>query len=167
MTGERGGNTASLEDGVRLIETHKGFISRVIRDDILDWLSTNGTWHRDDLRVHVPAESKNAIGAAVISLVRQGRIVETGERRKSSDPASHGRKSNVYRVSSKLRAAPRLESPIGEKQHDRGAVNTSRLSAPAGGTGQKHNVHRATGESSGGNQPRLFELPARYEDWVA
>ena len=38
------------------------------------------------------------LGAVVGGLVRSGCIEETGERRRSGDPASHGRKSNVFRL---------------------------------------------------------------------
>jgi len=96
--GERGGFTATAEQGFALVEQHKPVLSNAIRFDILDWLENHSSWHRNDLRVDVPPESKNAVGAVVNGLIRSGRIVETGERRKSSDPASHARKSNVYRL---------------------------------------------------------------------
>ena len=98
MVGERGGVTATAEEGFALVEQHKPVLSNAIRYDILDWLESHSTWHRNDLRVDVPPESKNAVGAVVNGLIRSGKIVETGERRKSSDPASHGRKSNCYRL---------------------------------------------------------------------
>lgn len=69
-----------------------------VRLDILGWLSEHSEWHRDDLRIPLAAADKNVLGAVVNGLIRSGRIVETGGRRKSSDPASHGRKSNVYRL---------------------------------------------------------------------
>lgn len=97
MIGERGGSTATLEAGVALIEEHRASLAQSIRDDILSWLTQYGEWHRNNLRVEVPADSKNAVGAVVIGLINSGVIEETGERRKSDDPASHGRKSNCYR----------------------------------------------------------------------
>lgn len=98
MIGERGGSTATLEAGAALINEHKASLAQSIREDILSWLDIYPTWHRDNLRVKVPADSKNAVGAVVNGLIRGGAIEETGERRPSSDPASHRRKSSVYQL---------------------------------------------------------------------
>lgn len=95
--GERGGRTATLEAGIDLIEIHKGELAAAVRADILRHLESHVEWHRDDLTVHLPADSKNVLGAVVNGLVRSGRIVETGERRRSAEPAAHGRRSSVYR----------------------------------------------------------------------
>lgn len=97
--GERGGTAATLEEGVRLIAMFKGDLATAVRVDILDHLESASTWHRDDLRVILPPQSKNVLGAVVNGLVRSGRIVETGERRPSAEPAAHGRRSAVYRLS--------------------------------------------------------------------
>lgn len=98
MVGERGGTTATLEAGIALVEEHKASLAQSIREDILAWLSQYPSWHRDNLRIEIPADSKNALGAVVNGLIRSGVIEETGERRASSDPASHRRKSSVYRL---------------------------------------------------------------------
>lgn len=111
--GERGGTTPDLDSGVALIETHKPVLSNAIRFDILDWLESHSTWHRNDLRVEVPADSKNAVGAVVSGLISSGTIVETGERRKSSDPASHGRKSNVFKLQQSAKSGG-LGEPAGD-----------------------------------------------------
>jgi hypothetical protein len=97
MIGERGGTTATLEEGEALIHEHKASLALAIRNDILIHLDQYESWHRDNLTIEIPAESKNALGAVVSGLISSGLIEETGERRKSSDPAAHGRKSNVYR----------------------------------------------------------------------
>jgi hypothetical protein len=102
--GERGGSTATLGDAQDLIDAQKAHWREAIRHDILETLELAGEWHADDLvALGVPADCKNVIGAAVGALVNQGLIEETGERRKSTAPESHGRKSNVYRLTTKGR----------------------------------------------------------------
>lgn len=96
--GERGGTTGTADEGFDVIETFKHTIADQVRQDILGWLGSHSTWHRDDLRIPLAASDKNVLGAVVNGLIRSGKIVETGERRKSSDPAAHGRKSNCYRL---------------------------------------------------------------------
>jgi hypothetical protein len=145
--GERGGSTASLEQGQALIEEHKASLSLAVRNDILIHLEQNGEWHRDNLTIEVPASSKNVVGAVVSGLISSGLIQETGERRRSSDPASHGRKSNVYR----------LRSRSGGSDHSQAsapAISGSEPDRAVGSTGTKG--------SSEGEEPsetaRLFEL---------
>lgn len=99
MLGERGGGFETFEAAAALLQTFKGDWSAAVRADILQHLESHPEWHRDDLRVQLPADSKNVLGAVVNGLVRSGRIVETGERRASSEPAAHGRRSSVYRLS--------------------------------------------------------------------
>lgn len=96
--GERGGTTGTADEGFDVIETFKHTIADQVRLDILGWLGSHSTWHRDDLRVSLSPADKNVLGAVVGGLVRSGCIEETGERRRSGDPASHGRKSNVFRL---------------------------------------------------------------------
>jgi hypothetical protein len=104
LIGERGGSTATFEEGQDLIEAQKIHWREAIRTDILETLDVAGEWHADDLiTLGVPADCKNVIGAAVGALVNRGLIEETGERRKSTAPESHGRKSNVYRLTAKGR----------------------------------------------------------------
>ena len=154
--GERGGVTASAEEGFALVETHKPVLSNAIRFDILDWLESHSTWHRNDLRVEVPADSKNAVGAVVSGLISSGAIVETGERRKSADPASHSRKSNVYR----------LAGARGSQ------VGTRSCTSAVSSSGSDRTVGEAAtrgGQSSAGvspscapvDPPRLFEVSDR------
>lgn len=100
--GERGGTTATLEAGVGLIETHKPDWAAAVRADILRHLQHHPTWHRDNLDVPLPADSKNVLGAVVAGLIRAGRIEETGERRASAEPAAHGRRSAVYRLATQV-----------------------------------------------------------------
>ncbi len=152
--GERGGSTSTLEQGQALIQEHKASLAMAIRNDILIHLEQYGEWHRDNLSIEVPAESKNAVGAVVSGLIKSGKIEETGERRRSSDPASHGRKSNVYR----LRAGDSRSGPAW-------------VSAPAtSGSEPERAVGRTgTGGSSEGGEPsepaRLFEIESSsYRD---
>jgi hypothetical protein len=173
MVGERGGSTVTAEQGFALVEQHKPVLSNAIRFDILDWLESHSTWHRNDLRVDVPPESKNAVGAVVNGLIRSGRIVETGERRKSSDPASHARKSNVYR----------LMVGAGSSEVEEASVAVSSGPGPAAGdiadspevsevsavtrVPSKNEVQNLGNQGKGGSgvsapEPaRLFEMPDR------
>lgn len=99
MLGERGGTTASVEEARELQEEMKPFWSKAIRAAILNALEACGEFHADDLlTLGIPADCKNIVGAQINALVKSGRIEETGERRKSTAPESHGRKSNVYRL---------------------------------------------------------------------
>ena len=168
MVGERGGSTRDLDSGVALIEQHKPVLSNAIRYDILDWLESHSVWHRNDLRVDVPPESKNAVGAVVNGLIRSGRIVETGERRKSSDPASHGRKSNCYRLAgggSSQVGSVSVASISGSP--DAGALGAPEVSEVSAVTRvpSKNEVKRLGKQGKGGSgvsapEPaRLFELP--------
>lgn len=139
MVGERGGKTATLEAGIALVEEHKASLAQSIRADILAWLDQYPSWHRDNLRVNIPADSKNALGAVVGGLVRAGIIEETGERRPSSDPASHSRKSSVYR----------LRLGRGERR-----------SAEGGGPGNSLRVHKC---SPDGEPPKVHRTMDRSE----
>ncbi len=165
MIGERGGSTATLDEGIARIEQHKPILSNAIRFDILDWLETHPEWHRNHLRVAVPADSKNAVGAVVNALIRSGKIEETGERRKSSDPASHGRKSNVYRLL--------FRTGTGSSRVDH--LGTSAASSCGPGRTEGDATEGFGGQSSAGatssapvDPPRLFEVgelsrPDHYE----
>lgn len=98
MSGERGGTTPTLDQAQRFILAHKGNLAAQIRADILDWLETHDEWHANDLRVPVPADSRNVMPAVVAGLVGGKVIEKTGERRKATAKASHGRDSNVFRL---------------------------------------------------------------------
>lgn len=134
--GERGGRFATVEQGFGAIETFKHTIADQVRQDILGWLGSHSTWHRDDLRVSLSPADKNVLGAVVGGLVRSGCIEETGERRRSGDPASHGRKSNVFRLC------------VGGS----GGVNCA--SSPTVGTAASRESKPGPGATG-----RLFELP--------
>ena len=96
--GERGGSTANFEEGAELVESFKQDWSELIRLEIKNCLLFKGEFHASDLvDLNIPADSKNCVGAAVMAAVRRGWMVETGERRASTDKAGHSRKSNVYR----------------------------------------------------------------------
>jgi hypothetical protein len=97
--GERGGSTATLTEAEELMEAHKALWSQTIRQAILESLDIEGQFHADDLlTLGIPPDCKNIVGAQVNALVRQRVMAETGERRSTSDPAGHGRRSAVYRI---------------------------------------------------------------------
>lgn len=97
MIGERGGSSATLEQGVELIEIHKAELRAAVRADILDHLATHSEWHANDLRVDVTGHA-NVVGATVNGLSKSGLIEKTGEWRPATAPASHGRESRVWRL---------------------------------------------------------------------
>ena len=95
--GERGGVTATRDEGFDLAQM-KADWSLAIQCRIKTALLDTGFFHASDLvELGIPPESKNCVGAAVMAAVRRGWMVETGERRASTDRAGHSRKSNVYR----------------------------------------------------------------------
>jgi hypothetical protein len=115
MIGERNGTTASLEEARELQEAHKALWSQTIRQAILETLEVHGTYHADDLlTLGIPADCKNIVGAQTNAIVRQGLMAETGERRSTSDPAGHGRRSAVYRITKKGRTKLRPHQGTGE-----------------------------------------------------
>lgn len=140
MLGERGGTTASLNDARRFIEAHKGDRVAQLRSDILDWLDTHAEWHVNDLRVPDP---DRIIGSVVAGLIAQRRIEKTGERRKATAKASHGRDSNVFRLSTGGRG--RRKHPAACREPKVEAV--AELS-PEVGTGDRVS-----------SPARLFEMP--------
>jgi hypothetical protein len=114
VIGERGGTARSLDEARELQEAHKTLWSQTIRQAILETLETHGVFHADDLlTLGIPADCKNIVGAQVNALVRQGRMAETGERRATSDPAGHGRRSAVYelRPTNQITAGESLGGP--------------------------------------------------------
>ena len=110
--GERGGTVHSVDEARELQEERKPHWSALIRQSILDTLEATGAWHADDLiALDIPADCKNIVGAQTNALLRQGIMAETGVRRSTSDPAGHGRRSAVYRITElgrqKLKPEPR------------------------------------------------------------
>jgi hypothetical protein len=145
LIGERGGSTATFEEGQDLIEAQKIHWREAIRTDILETLDVAGEWHADDLiTLGVPADCKNVIGAAVGALVNRGLIEETGDRRKSTAPESHGRKSNVYRLTTKGRQKLRPTNQVTAGESLGGPEKASRGGSSAGE----------------GTQPRPNSIPA-------
>lgn len=165
-TGERGGTTTSLPEAQQLIEQHKAQLTAAVRADILDHLHHHGVWHADDLRVDLTGH-RNILGAVVIGLINRGIIRETGERRRSTAPASHGRKSNCYRLTqgggdgrtqSKQRTSvgqPAVISPPGESGGSQLDEMAAAPSLPVEMTGGRN------GAEHGGETvpaPTLFEM---------
>lgn len=183
MIGERGGSTATLEEAEELLEARKANWSATIRLSILESLEIHGRFHASDLlTLGIPADCKNCVGAQVMAVVRQGLMEETGQRISSPDPAGHGRRSAVYRIteagSNKLRHADqgcRGEGARGEPDAGLGASETvPRVSSRGQGVvPQTAPDQRAAANSgkgcgvpgSGGSRavtatPTLFELEA-------
>lgn len=116
MIGERGGTTPDLDTALSVQEQHKPKWSARIRGAIANALLATGTFHSDDLlSLSIPAEHKNIVGAQVNALVRRGVMVETGERRASHAPESHGRKSNCYRIAS-IEKAREIADQVSESE---------------------------------------------------
>jgi hypothetical protein len=160
VIGERGGTTASLDEARDLQEAHKATWSQAIRLEILEVLETQPEVHADDLlTLGIPPDCKNIVGAQFNALVRSGRIVETGERRKSAAPESHGRKSNVYR----LRQVQ--ESGLARSAMELGAAGGS----PRGGSSDHIEASQCldaaaiSGEVGGGTSSAPAALPTLFE----
>lgn len=166
MIGERGGTTRSLVEAEQLLEEHKPQWSAVIRDRIATVLVDTSHFHAADLLdLRVPAEHKNAIGAAVGSFVRQGLMEETGVRRSSGDEAGHARKSAVYRITELGRA----KLLAGTTANSGDAVGVDAGGARSGQPDSGPSIPEGAAEShADAPPPRLFEAPAerksRYSD---
>lgn len=78
-------------------------------------------YHGDYLAEELVTE-RNIIGAAVNALVKQGFLASTGEHRKGRSPASHGRRSYVYRLTWRgkqlARALPGGDAPPLPPEHE-------------------------------------------------
>ena len=168
MIGERGGSTATFQDGADLIDLHKGNLKARVRADILDWLESHPTWHANDLRVAVPANSRNVMPAVLAGLTRSGLIEKTGERRKATAKASHGRDSNVFRLSAdgsrsetEVHSAVSSESSLGVSTlpvDPRPGITGPGAVANTGRVGSRQ--ESGTGEGERTSSPaRLFPLP--------
>jgi hypothetical protein len=187
VIGERGGSTATLTEAEELMEAHKALWSQTIRLAILESLEIHGLYHADDLlTLGIPADCKNIVGAQTNALVRQGLMEETGERRSTSDPAGHGRRSAVYRITdlgrNKLRphqgSGESLGGPeTGSRGGSRGAGSIPR-SAPSGTAAAisgRETLPQGGGDVSSSSAttalPTLFELDAspqsHYEEEAA
>lgn len=175
--GIRGGTTRSFDEAATVIELHKRQASELIESAIWQALKDRGEFHADDLvALDIPADSLNAIGARVNAFVRRGYMVEVG-RRKSANPASNGRKSNVYAITDKGRAE--LDARVGTNPHS-GAEHTPKPSPDAKrvSSADKPTVSPsvAGGGGTGAAAPEVLTLPlgdvpqaqtrrASYVDW--
>jgi hypothetical protein len=160
VIGERGGTTASLDEARELQEAHRAHWSAAIRAEIMNVLELHPEVHADDLlTLGIPPDCKNIVGAQFNALVRSGRIVETGERRKSAAPESHGRKSNCY----KLRQVQK--SGLARSEVDLGAAGGS----PRGGSSDHIEASQCldaaaiSGEVGGGTSSAPAALPTLFE----
>ena len=174
MLGERGGSVVSLDEARELQEAHKELWSATIRGEIRELLAVHGMYHADDLiALGIPADCKNIVGAQTNALVRQGWMEETGERRSTSDPAGHGRRSAVYRItalgSTKLRPVTKplgedgVESSAGGSVASRGSSSGSRETSPcraaAAISGRDHQAAPAGGD---GPSSAVTALPTLF-----
>jgi hypothetical protein len=169
VIGERGGTTATFQEAQDLIDAQKAHWREAIRHDILETLEVAGEWHSDDLiPLGVPADCKNVIGAAVGALVNQGLIEETGERRKSAAPESHGRKSNVYRLTPRGREKLHRVNKSGPVE-GKGENSAARIAGSRAGGREVHPPVASSGRDSlppGGGvdpSPSAAALPTLFE----
>lgn len=86
------------------METARPVESKQLRRMILRLAAEYGGEFHGDMLTRVAISERNMIGAQVSALVRAGYLEPTGHRRRSANPASHGRKSDVYRLTAKGRA---------------------------------------------------------------
>lgn len=96
-TGERGGTTATVEEGVAVLETQKGSEIARVCGAIMQHALNHPEVHADDV-AHLEVSSRNVIGAAFRDLVKEGLIEKTGGRKRTEQKAGHGRSSYVYRA---------------------------------------------------------------------
>lgn len=93
--GSRGGSVASLPQARKLFQKWKREEMGWLKARILYIAEQKGEFHGDDLE-DVRLSERNLIGAVVNALARGHLIVSTGEHRRGSSEASHGRRSYVY-----------------------------------------------------------------------
>lgn len=105
--GTRGGSTGSFDEGAARMEQARPVESAQLRRLILRLAVQFGGEFHGDMLTRVVLSQRNMIGAQVSGLVRCGYLEPTGQRRRSVNPASHGRKSEVYRLTAKGREAAR------------------------------------------------------------
>jgi hypothetical protein len=159
--GERGGTVHSVDEARELQEAHKAMWSQAIRLEILDVLRVQPEVHADDLlTLGIPADCKNIVGAQFNALVRSGRITETGERRKSAAPESHGRKSNVYRLQPDQERDRGLSAPSVPRGGSSGKGTSSPRHPAAATSGEGR---QGTQSGGGGHSPAVTALPTLFE----
>jgi hypothetical protein len=174
MIGERGGSTATLTEAEELMEAHKALWSQTIRQAIFESLEIEGYFHADDLlTLGIPPDCKNIVGAQVNALVRQGYMAETGERRSTSDPAGHGRRSAVYRITdlgkTKLRPLNQVtagESLGGPAMASRGGSSTEgiyRSPSPVNPDHAAATSGKGADTLGGDGSPAVTALPTLFE----
>lgn len=97
--GERGGTVGSLAEAERLHDQYKLEWRNRIKWRIVRQLVETGRFHAGDLvDLDIPDDCKNVVGSSIGAAVRKGIMLETGERRASTDRAGHGRRSAVYEI---------------------------------------------------------------------
>lgn len=100
-SGERGGpvppNTLATATAQVEAEQVRASWLAWLRKRIIETIDARGEYHADDLADVVGMPTPNLLGIAVNQLLRQGVIESTGEHRAGKAPASHGRRSYVYR----------------------------------------------------------------------
>jgi hypothetical protein len=102
--------------------TDRDMFIQALRLNIARTLLTEGTWHCDSIDFDVPHQFRNLVGTVTGGFVKRGLMTETS-RRPSRKPASNGRKSGVYSLTTKGRerlsgrgagpvTAPRRGTPL-------------------------------------------------------
>lgn len=111
--GQRGGTVAGLPEATALFRQWRSEEWGWLKARVLWIAGRDGEYHADNL-ADLTLAQPNIIGAVVGALVRGHMLVSTGEHRRGSSEASHGRRSYVYVLTPKglrtveaMRAAPR------------------------------------------------------------
>lgn len=121
--GSRGGPVPpmTLDRAQELLERWRADEMGWVRARILQVARLRGEVHADDL-ADLPLEQPNVIGAVINALCRGSRewggplITSTGERRRAAAEASHGRRSDVYRLTPVgVTVAYRLRMEVGDR----------------------------------------------------
>lgn len=96
--GSRGGPKPPMtkERAMRLYETWRADEYGGVKAEILRIACEKGEVHGDDV-AHLALGERNIVGIAFNSLRGSNLLQSTGEHRVSKNPASHGRRSYVYR----------------------------------------------------------------------
>lgn len=137
--GVRGGSTASLAEGMNLIDANKAVEAERVKLAIMRHAWAAGEFHADDAADWQVSEP-NIIGAQVNALARGGLIEKlnrhgAAEHRKGAAKAAHGRASYVWRLTERgreralsharaesRRAASELAHETGEAPHEAAAA---------------------------------------------
>jgi hypothetical protein len=107
--GIRGGTIHSLAEAEVAHDLHKRRLVELVDSAIWETLQRKGEVHANDLQ-HMPEAAIDLIGNRIGVLARK-KLVWEADRLRPTNPASHGRKSGLWRLTSKGRVE--LERRVG------------------------------------------------------